>query len=211
MANEYEKQQQSKEDRIRSARRRRFITRVLWVAIIIIVIGGFLWWLTWAAKNRTGTLPGTLYPAVGRNHIGLNDAPPTPYSSNPPSSGAHFAGSANWGIYDYEVNDKIFIHNLEHGGVWIAYRPMISETALDELKNIVSEFGGAKMVMAPRSANDADIAIVAWTRVEKFDLAEGRMTDEHMNAIREFYRAYKDHGPEFVPDGMPGIDPKSVQ
>jgi len=211
VVNEYELQQQTKEERIRRARRRRFVTRVLWVSIIIVIVGAFLGWLVWAAKHRSSNLPGSLYPAVGREHISLADTPATSYNSNPPSSGAHFGGSANWGIYDYEVNDKIFLHNLEHGGVWIAYRPSVSEAVVGGLKGIVDEFGGSKIVMAPRSANDADIAVVAWTRVEKFDLAQGAMTDVQKNAIREFYKAYRNRGPEFVPDSMPGVDPKSVQ
>jgi hypothetical protein len=211
VVNEYELQQQTKEERVHRARRRRFIKRVLWVSIVIIVVGSFLGWLVWAAKHRSTNLPGTFYPAVGREHIGLADTLSTPYNSNPPSSGAHYGTSANWGIYDYEVNDKIFLHNLEHGGVWIAYRPSISGAEVNELERIVDEFGGSKIVMAPRLANDADIALVAWTRVEKFDLAGGEITDVQKNAIRDFYRAYRDHGPEFVPDNMPGIDPKSVQ
>ena len=202
----------SREERILQARRQRLIRRILWVGGIIIIVGGFLWWLVWVSKHQSGNLPGTFYPMVGREHIGLHDTPPTPYNSNPPSSGAHFGAPANWGIYDYVVNDTIFIHNLEHGGIWVAYRASTTPAAvLDQLKSIANEFSGSKIVMAPRPENDADIALVAWTRVEKFTIAGSSLTDDQKNAIREFYKAYRDHGPEFVPDNMPGIDPKSVQ
>lgn len=225
MANDYQEHRKEREARIDRARRKRFFQRfVLWV-VIVVVVGGFLVWLVWVAKHRgsSANLPGTLYPVVGREHIALNDAPSVPYNSNPPSSGAHFGSPAHWGVYDYEVNDKIFIHNLEHGGVWIAYHASTTPGAVvDQLKALVGEFGGSKIVMAPRSANDADIAIVAWTRVLKFNLAVLQipnsltpaakvLSENQKNQIREFYRAYRNHGPEFVPDSMPGVDPKSVQ
>ena len=177
------------------------------IVILLVVLGGILWLYNRSSANA----PGISYPEVGRDHIGLNAALGQPYNSNPPSSGAHYASPANWRVYDYEVNDKIFIHNLEHGGVWIAYRPTISSEAKAELKAIVEEFSGSKLVMAPRSTNDADVAAVAWTKVLKFDLAQGKLSPEQKGQVRDFYKAYKNRGPEFVPDTMPGVDPRSVQ
>ena len=78
-------------------------------------------------------------------------------------------------------------------------------------KGIIKEFGGSKIVMAPRSANDADIAVTAWTRVLKFDVSGEHLTDSEKDQIRAFYRGFKNRGPELVPDTVPGIDPKSVQ
>lgn len=202
---------QPKKDRIEKAIRRKRIKQIAWIAGILLAIVLVIGAIVWAGRWRERTLPGVLYPAVGQEHIALNDSLPKAYNSNPPSSGAHFSSPANWSAYDYEVNDKIFIHNLEHGGIWIAYRPNMSARVVEDLKNIVSEFNGSKIVMAPRSANDADIALVAWARVLKFNLTEGMLSDNNKNDIRRFYRAFKNRGPEFVPDTMPGVDPKSVQ
>lgn len=212
MPQNFSNQATTQEERITRAKRKRFFQRLVFIVLGIAVVGAFLWWLIRAAqKNEGGEDLGTLYPSIGQQHIGLADEPPTPYTSNPPTSGGHFAQSANWGLYDYEVNDKIFLHNLEHGGIWIAYRPTISAGVFEDLKTIVEEFGRRKFVMAPRSANDADVAIMAWMRVLKFDLAGGELTEEQKDILKRFYRAYKDRGPESVPDGMPGVDPKSVQ
>jgi hypothetical protein len=200
-----------KKSRIDEAIRRRNIKRALWItgiSLAVVLAIGLIIWLAWRSEQNA---PGVAYPEIGQEHISLEAALPKPYNSNPPSSGAHYPTPANWGIYDYEVNDKIFIHNLEHGGIWIAYRPSISANVIEDLKDINKEFGGSKIVMAPRSANDADIAIVAWTRVQKFDLSNGLLSDVQKEDIRGFYRAFKNHGPEFVPDTMGGVDPKSVQ
>ena len=200
-----------KRERVGEAIRRRKIRKVLWVALSTLVVIVLVSGISWLSIRRARNAPGAYYPSAGQEHIGLKDTPPKPYNSNPPSSGAHFGQPANWGVYEYEVDDKIFIHNLEHGGVWIAYGPTVPPKAIEDLKEVVNEFGGSKIVMAPRSANDTDVALAVWRRVLKFNLAEGVLSDEQKNQIRAFYRAFKNRGPEFVPDTMPGTDPKSVQ
>ncbi len=202
---------QEKQERIKQMQRKQSAkTFIIWASVVI-VLAGAVWGIISVSKYKKSNLPGTFYPEIGSEHIGLNDSLPKAYNSNPPSSGAHYDKSANWGIYDYEVNEKIFLHNLEHGGVWIAYRPGISQGAIDDLKGIIGEYSGDKFVMAPRSANDADIAVVSWGRVSKFMLAGEHLTDGQKDEIRNFYRSLRDRGPEYVPSSMPGIDPKSVQ
>lgn len=198
-------------ERIEGARRKKLWGRVALAVILTILIVGTLFVARYYAAKEKASVPGTLYPEVGREHISLSQNPPKPYNSNPPSSGAHYSSPANWGIYDYEVNDKIFIHNLEHGGVWISYHPGIPLPVVDELKGFVGENRASKLVMAPRSANDTDIAVVVWGRVFKFNLENGALPGGALDQIRLFYRTLKDHAPEYVPDSMPGIDPKTIQ
>lgn len=200
-----------KKNRAIQAIRKKAIKRIVVVLLVVVVLAALTVWIISYSRSREKNLPGVYYPPVGQEHIVLNAELPKPYISNPPSSGAHFQSPASWGIYDYEVNDKIFVHNLEHGGIWIAYKPTVSVKVVDDLKAIVNEFGGSKIVMAPRSANDADIAIVAWSRVFKFNVSGGILTDQEKEGVRSFYKAFKNRGPEFVPDIMPGINPKSVQ
>ncbi len=205
-----------KRSRMDEARRRTMMRRIFWIGGGVIGISALVALISWAIWKSNKEKPGVYYPQIGQEHIQLKDPLPKPYNSNPPSSGAHYPSPANWGVYDYEVNDRFFIHNLEHGGIWISYRPLSATSSVnvhvvEHLKAIVDEFGGSKIVMAPRAANDTDIAVVAWTRVLKFDLVGGDISDDQLNQIRQFYRALKNRGPEFVPDTMPGADPKSVQ
>ena len=196
-----------KKNRIDQAiRRARMKLMILWgsVAVGVILIVGIIIWI---ARMPKPVPPGVAFAGLGQEHVALNYQ--FSYNSNPPTSGPHYPDPANWGIYDYEVADKIFIHNLEHGGIWISYRPNVSVKAIDDLKGIVKEFDGSQIVMGPRSANDMDIAVAAWTHLYKFNLTGDGLTDKQKEDIRTFYMALKNHGPEFVP-GMAGIDPKSV-
>lgn len=198
-----------KKNRVAYAVRRKHIKIILWGSGAAIILSGLILGSIKYSRWYTKNLPGQFFENQGQEHVELDYT--FTYNSNPPSSGPHFGKPANWRIYAYEVNDKIFIHNLEHGGVWIAYRPTISPSIIDDLKSIINEFNGSKIVMAPRSSNDTDIAVVAWSRVLKFNLAESTLSDKEKNEIRGFYRAFKNHGPEFVPDIMPGIDPKTMR
>lgn len=197
-------------ERIASAKRRKIIWRAGLTVAIAAFLALFIGLLYYG--SRPSDLPGVeTFSEVSRAHVPLNAVPQKPYNSNPPSSGEHYQYPANWDIYDYEVNDKIFIHNLEHGGIWISYRSDIPSSAVDQLKKFISDQGGSKLVMAPRSANDSEIAIASWTKVMKISLSDGAISREDMDRIINFYKEFKNRGPEFVPDTMPGIDPKSVQ
>ena len=197
-----------KKTRVDSAIRRLRMVRLCIALGIIAFIVGIVGVSIWAVRRNKEDIPGEIFANQGQEHVPLTNE--STYNSNPPTSGPHYAQPANWEIYDYEVNDKIFIHNLEHGGIWISYRPTVSAKAVEDLKSIVSEFSGSQIVMAPRTINDTDVAVSAWTRMMKFNLTADGLSDEQKNQIRAFYKALKNRGPEFVP-GMPGIDPKAVQ
>lgn len=203
--------QNDKKMRAEYAVRRRRIKVFVWGVIIAILVGVLLYFAVSSYKKSRANIPGDTFSSVGQKHISLASEPPTPYNSNPPSSGGHFGSPANWAIYDYEANDKFFIHNLEHGGIWIAYRSNISQEALAQLKQFVEKYGGSKLVMTPRSANDADVAIVAWARVYKFNLEGEKLSSDQLEKMNTFYRAYKNRGPELVPDTMPGVNPKDMK
>lgn len=198
-----------KRERAADAARRKKMRRIILSVAAVLITAGLIFYGVPYIWQGPKDAPGESYVNQGQEHVALDYQ--FSYNSNPPTSGPHFASPANWGVYDYEVHDKLFIHNLEHGGIWISYKPSVDLHVVEHLKSIVSEFGGSKLVMAPRSANDSDVAVMAWTRVLKFDLGGQDISEEQLNQIHAFYKAYKNRGPEFVPDAMPGVDPKSIQ
>ena len=87
--------------------------------------------------------------------------------------------------------DERVIHNLEHGDVWIAYHPDIS----DETKETLKSFAGQYVVVSPRLQNEGGVSLVAWGRIDTFDV-ENEPVDE--GRIRDFIRRYDNRGPEKV-------------
>ncbi|OHA05005.1 MAG: hypothetical protein A2934_01265 [Candidatus Sungbacteria bacterium RIFCSPLOWO2_01_FULL_47_10] len=147
---------------------------------VIIGFAGFAKYL----QYREANLPGILAAEQGKNHIEVG-ATHEAYSTNPPTSGPHYAEAAEWGVYKEPLPDEQLIHNLEHGGVWISYRPGISKDIIQKLESMVSIFG-SKVIVTPRPENDADIALAVWGRYDTFSVSE--YSDER---IEEFIKLLK--------------------
>lgn len=134
-------------------------------AIIILALAavayGF-YYLIQSEKNR----PGEEIPVMGVEHI-PSGASHQAYNSNPPTSGWHYAQSADWGVYQKDLTDELVIHNLEHGGIWISYKDVDQKTKSD-LEAIGNEYPES-IVVSPRSKNDSKIALASWGRLEKLE------------------------------------------
>ena len=175
----------------------------VWIgaATVAIIVAG-AYFLT---RSQATQLVGESIPILGAQHIPAGSVAHPPYNSNPPTSGWHWPQPAAWGTYDAELPDEQVIHNLEHGGVWIAYKvatasaglataaatpSQIGDDEINKLKEIASRF--RKIILAPRSANDSAIAVASWGQLLKLDkLDEGQ--------IVKFIKTNIEHGPESAP------------
>jgi len=63
------------------------------------------------------------------------------------------------------------------------------------LKDTLESFAGQYVVVSPRALNDGDISLVAWGRVDMFDIENG-VVDE--GRIKDFISQYDNRGPEKV-------------
>lgn len=171
------------------------MSKTLWIIIVVGVVGLAGWGMSAAVKSKAPQGPdvSTFYPAQNREHIPVDTEHPA-YSSNPPSGGWHYALTAKKQYYDEPIPDGYVIHNLEHGDIWITYHPRVSEEVKDELK----KFAFSKVLVSPREANETDIALVAWERVDKFNIESGVVPEAR---IRGFIKRYRDKGPEKIPLG----------
>ena len=177
---------------------------LIWFLIPTIVLVGFgVWFFSKnmqpkGEENATRPAPvsqeveGTqVFDIVSRTHI-AQGTPGSGYNSNPPSSGPHWPGPAKNGFYETALADQQLIHNLEHGYIWIAYKPDVGDEVKNKLKEIAQKEDW-KVVVVPREANDTKIALVAWGRVLK-------MEDPDYEKIEDFIRTYRNRGPEKTPE-----------
>lgn len=169
------------------------MTRWLLVVVALILLG---WPVYNYFKNSSGQsnkpAPGDYFQYQSRDHINMGAEHPA-YNSNPPTGGWHYDVPAQTGIYDREFKDEQLVHNLEHGHIWIAYKPDLPSEQIEMLADIAKDYG-SRIIMAPRSANDAPITLTAWQYLLKID-----SVDETL--VREFIEAYRGTaGPEKIPD-----------
>ena len=127
----------------------------------------------------------------GREHIPIASSHP-PYNSNPPTSGWHYEEPADIEISNTELPDEKLVHNLEHGHIWISYHPRVGSAVIATLER----FASSVVIVTPRSANDTDIALAAWGRLDTFNL-DGKPLDTVR--INDFITRWRNHGPERVP------------
>lgn len=169
--------------------------------ILIFGIVGFLGYLVVRAGNNAPasntTLLGDTHAEQPRTHIQPGTAHAA-YNSEPPSSGPHYPQPAPWGIKDAEQPDELLVHNLEHGGINIFYKPDLPADQIASLKQIFStlpkstSFNEIKAVLAPRSANTHPIELAAWTYTYYLATPDAAK-------ILQFYNNHVDKGPELIP------------
>lgn len=178
-----EKQQERQKIEQRKNTRQRLLKWTL--ALLVLALVSYVFFLL---ISRTETSrPGESIAIQGQAHISVGS--PTPeYNSNPPTSGSHYAQATNWGVYQNELKDENAVHSLEHGGIWISYQPDIDKETKEKLEAIGKRYPGS-VVVSPRGANDAPIALASWGRLEK-------LTSFDENLIVEFIKRNKNKSPE---------------
>jgi hypothetical protein len=166
-------------------RRRRSVTIYGAVALFAAVLAGLFGW------SMTRPKPGERIAGQGQVHISAGQPHPA-YNSNPPTSGWHMTRTASWGAFQTEIPDEIVVHNLEHGGIWISYKDPSDAALVEKLEALVSRFR-SKVIVTPRSRNDSRVVVAAWERLLKLETYDEKR-------IVEFINAYRNKGPERVPD-----------
>jgi len=166
------------------------------VVVIIVAVGYGIYFLSKSAAPKGEDFSRAI-PLMEASHIAVGSQLPE-YTSNPPTSGPHYGQTARSGFRDEALPDQNIIHNLEHGDIWIAYHPRIAEEIVEELK----QFGAAKVIITPREANETDIAVAAWGRLDIFDIKNDTMPIER---VKDFIKRYTNKGPEQVPGASGGI------
>lgn len=114
--------------------------------------------------------PGDEVEDLGNSHVEIGTVVED-YNTTPPTSGNHYPTWSEWGMFTTPIRNEIQVHNLEHGGVMIQYNPNISDEVLSQLVEVVRELGSIhrKLALAPYPNLDKEIALTAWTRIDKFD------------------------------------------
>jgi len=194
-----EEKLKDREGQGRGQKRKNFARNLKILLVLLLAAGalgyGIYSWLK--TSGPEGTDYSRAIELMGEEHIAVGSPLPE-YNSNPPTSGPHYAQTAAAGYRTEEIPDQHLIHNLEHGDVWISYHPSIS----DEVKEALRQFDATKVVITPREANDTDIALAGWGRLDKFDLENGELPEQR---VEDFIKRYANRGPEQVPGKSMGI------
>jgi len=113
---------------------------------------------------------------------------PLMYPQVPPVGGIHNPIWQQCAFYDAPVPNEKAVHSLEHGAIWITYRPDLPQAEIDSLAALARS---RKLVLASRWDNGLPSPVVAtgWGR----QLLLQSTADPR---LMEFVRVYANQGPE---------------
>ncbi|WP_225991468.1 DUF3105 domain-containing protein [Actinomadura montaniterrae] len=105
------------------------------------------------------------------------------YNANPPMGGDHDPVWQNCDgrVYDQPLRNENAVHSLEHGAVWITYRPGLAAAQLDALKAKVERTDYT--FLSPYPSLDAPIALTAWGHQLKLQDAGDARVDRFLSAF----------------------------
>jgi hypothetical protein len=139
--------------------------------------------------DTAGQTVGTKLEVLLADHIPTGQK--ATYNSVPPTSGQHYqapAAPAPWGIKETTLPNEVTTHNLEHGGVVVAYNNL-STAEVDQLKSIVRQLmsgGFKKVILEPYpELTDAKVALTAWSWLYKLPSVD-------QTQVIRFFRAHYD-------------------
>jgi len=96
------------------------------------------------------------YPDLPRDHVEGD----VDYAQVPPVGGKHDPVWLDCGAYDAPVRDENAVHDLEHGSVWITYRPDLDADGVRTLTEALPQNG----ILSPYDGLPAPVVVTVWGR-----------------------------------------------
>lgn len=84
------------------------------------------------------------------------------YDPTPPVGGEHDAVPQTCGFYSTPIRNENAVHSLEHGAVWITYRPDLPSDQVDRLRALAEDQG--KVLVSPVEELPAPVVASSWGR-----------------------------------------------
>ena len=146
--------------------------------VTVLLVAGLLYLGYSDPATASADIDGlVIYPAPSRDHrdgdIGyMRDVPP---------GGPHNPSWLNCGIYDEPVRAENAIHSMEHGAVWLTYRPDLPASQVDLLRGLVrkeqSRLRERLIILSPRPGLEDPIVATAWqAQLRLDDASDGRLS-----------------------------------
>ncbi len=112
-----------------------------------------------AIMNQTQSRPLAALKTYGPQVQSHTTAPVT-YEQTPPVGGPHDPTWQNCGIYHQQIRNENAVHAMEHGALWITYRPDLNTDELALLRELAS--GQRYLLLSPYPDLPAPIVASGW-------------------------------------------------
>ena len=159
---------------------------------IVAAIGISVW--NWGQDRELNRQPEGVreYAYAGNQHRDgpIDYAVETDYQGEvPPAGGTHNPAWQNCDVYEGPVPWENTVHSLEHGAIWITYRPDLPADQIEKLRALGDD---DKMMVAPEPLLTSPIVLTSWGNQLTLDAYDDQ-------TVKRFIRFYKDN-PDFAPE-----------
>jgi hypothetical protein len=145
----------------RAQQRRSVIGRVI-AGVAAVVVAGAVGYHFVTTRELDKAVTTASYPA------GMHVAGTIAYTENPPVGGPHNLVWQNCGIYTAPIHNEHAVHALEHGAVWITYRPDLPADQVGRLRTLASD---DFMLLSPYPGLPAPVVASAWNHQVRLENA----------------------------------------
>ena len=164
------------------ARRTSLISRG--IGIILVVAVAAVAYSTYTKRQLLKEVRTASYPA------GQHLAGSILYAENPPIGGQHNVVWQDCGIYDAPIHNEHAVHSMEHGAIWITYRP---DLAADQVQRLRALAADDYLLLSPYPGLPYPIVASAWNHQLRFERAD----DPGLPAFIARYKNNPETTPEF--------------
>jgi hypothetical protein len=131
---------------------------------------------------------------------------PVFYEQSPPVGGDHAPVWQNCGFYDAPVRNENAVHSLEHGVVWITYRPdLLSPEQIEALRVLASNH--SHLLVSPYPDLPAPVVASAWGRQLRLEGAYDPRLEQFVDAFERGSQSPEPEGPCTGGIGEPVVAP----
>jgi len=106
---------------------------------------------------------------------------PIEYDRRPPTNGNHDPLWQNCGFYEKPIRDRHAVHSMDHGVVWVTYRPGLPEGQVDALRPYGEE---EYVIVSPYPGQDAPVVATSWRVQLELDGAGDPRLREFVDGFR---------------------------
>lgn len=103
------------------------------------------------------------------------------YDQDPPINGDHAPYWQNCGFYSSPVENEAAVHSLDHGAVWVTYRPDLPNDQVDILRDIARE---DYVLVSPYPGLSAPVVATAWRNQLTLEDAEDPRLRQFVDQFR---------------------------
>jgi hypothetical protein len=175
-------------------------TRRLAGALIVLGSVALLAWLWIPQVSFAGrTVPTGVerFEITQRSHVQGQVA----YAQTPPVGGNHAPIWQNCGFYSIPIPNETAVHSLEHGAVWMTYRPDLPKEQVNRLRDWAQR--ERYVIVSPYSDLSSPVVASAWGYQLRLDSSQDTRLEQFVDSFRLGPQAPEREGPCTGGVGLP--------